>query len=543
MGSRSSLRLVAIAAVAVLVVGCGSGGPAAQSPGTSAGASAAASAPPNFNESTTLTIRTEGPWATFDPSKGGNLPSIQVSAGLYDRLIDMAPDGKVIPYLATSWDQTPTSVKFTLRKDVTCSDGTPLTASAVAKSFDDRLGISDPKTKSPSVLGEFGAGPFKVSADDAAGTFTLELGSPFSETLTGFAVGNDGFVICPKGLPATPNLDTAAFGTGPYKIDQQDRPNSLTLKLRTDWKWGPGGRDLKGLPGTIVYKNIPSDTTAANLLVTGGLDIARIGGIDVKRLAADNSLGKLVKTPLYTNPVWLNFNPGHPTADIKIREAIVTAISADDYNQAAYGGLGEVTTSLFSKNAPCYEPSTAQLIPATDVNKAKQVLLSAGFTESGGKIMKDGKPVVLQVVGDVIQGSGPEYIQSQLAKVGFTLDFTVQEHTVYSSNFLQPGKFDVIVPGIASDILGQYITSYFGADPPAGRNFSRFHDAAVEAQITKALQKPPAEACADWKAIQVTWQKNFYFRPLSAQNFYWFYKNPKWSFTANTSVLFPQSLK
>lgn len=544
MSSRSTLR-IGIAVVGVLAIACGTAGPgpAPQAPGAASPAAPVA----NFNASSTLTIRIDGPWASFDPSPrvgvAGNLPSGQLSAGLYDRLVELGPDGKFVPYLATAWEQTPTSVKFTLRKDVTCSDGTPLTASAVAKSFDFRLGISDAKTRSASVPGTFGPGPFTVSADDAAGTFTLTLRTPF-DVMTSFALGTEAFVICPKGVASLTALDNEAFGTGPYRLESQDRPNSLTLKLRPEWKWGPGGRTAEGLPGTLVYRAVANETTAANLLLTGGLDIARIQGVDVKRLIADPSLGKLQKQGLYTNPLWLQANPGRGTADIKVREAIFHAISADDYNQAAYGGLGEVTTSIFAKNAPCYEPATAQLIPPTDINKAKQVLLSAGYTESGGKIMKDGKPVTLQVVGSNAQGSGPEYVATQLTKVGFTVDFVLQEHTVYSAQHLQPGRFDVIVPGIASDIIGSYIGSYRGDFPPTGRNFSRLNDPAIHRLIDKALTSTGAEACSTWKEVQVAMLKGFYSRPLSAQTFYFFSKNPKWVFSAaNTSTIQPYSLK
>jgi peptide/nickel transport system substrate-binding protein len=167
----------------------------------------------NFTESSTLTVRIEGPWATFDPAALGNLPSSQIVPALYDRLIAMGPDGKLVPYLASSWEASSSILKFTLRKGVTCSDETPLTASAVAQSFDRLLGITDPKTRPASVPGLFGPGPFTVNADDAAGIFTLNLGTPFSEALTGLAIGTGTYVVCPKGLMAGA-LDDAAYGSG-----------------------------------------------------------------------------------------------------------------------------------------------------------------------------------------------------------------------------------------------------------------------------------------------------------------------------------------
>ena len=39
-------------------------------------------------------------------------------------VIGIGPDGKLVPYLAKSWEQTPNSITFTLRSDATCADGT-----------------------------------------------------------------------------------------------------------------------------------------------------------------------------------------------------------------------------------------------------------------------------------------------------------------------------------------------------------------------------------------------------------------------------------
>src|SRR5262249_42626834 len=270
------------------------GGSGTTTTGSVAGAPTAA-AKANFGPSTTLNIRLEGPWDTFDPNNSANLPSTQLNAALYDRLLWMTPDKQLVPYLASSWEQSGNTLKFTLRKNVTCNDGTPLTASAVAQSFDRLLGISDPKTRSTTSIGEFGPGPFTLTADDATGVFTLTLASPWGEALQSTATGGDTYVLCPKGLEAGAPKD-AAVGAGPDTIAAADRSSGITLKVRSDWTWGPNGRTAEGLPGQLVYKIVTNETTASNLLLTGGLDIARIQGPDVQRLLQNNSVGQFKAT-------------------------------------------------------------------------------------------------------------------------------------------------------------------------------------------------------------------------------------------------------
>ena len=55
------------------------------------------------------------------------------------------------PVLRESWEETPTSVTYTLKEGITCGDGTPLTASTVADNF--RF-VADPANQSP-LLGVF----------------------------------------------------------------------------------------------------------------------------------------------------------------------------------------------------------------------------------------------------------------------------------------------------------------------------------------------------------------------------------------------------
>ena len=56
----------------------------------------------------------------------------------------MAPDGQVVSGLAEKWRVGATSASFTLRRGVTCSDGTNLTASGVARSLSR---ASDPRNR------------------------------------------------------------------------------------------------------------------------------------------------------------------------------------------------------------------------------------------------------------------------------------------------------------------------------------------------------------------------------------------------------------
>ena len=93
---------------------------------------------------------------------------------------------------------------------------------------------------------------------------------------------------------------------------------------------GPNGVTAKDLPENVVFKVVTNETTAANLLLSGSLDLARAAGQDVPRLLEDKSLLNKTTTSFYKYPLIFNQAPTETTSDPKVREALVSAI---DVNQ------------------------------------------------------------------------------------------------------------------------------------------------------------------------------------------------------------------
>ncbi len=236
MIARSShLRAALLCAILVAAAACGPG------------AQPSASGGPGNKGS--VSIRLPSDWATLDPQgTAGGSTTASLAAAMYDLLITVVPGGTIVPYLAKSWTATSTSLTFTLRKDATCSDGAPVTATVVMNSFQ-RLAKS-----SVPLVGYFGPGPYTFAADDAAGTFTMNLGTPFSAALESFADYRAAAIVCPAGIQKG-SLDNASAGSGPYVLDSAQHGNQVTMHLRTDWNWGPGGITARSaqLAGELVY--------------------------------------------------------------------------------------------------------------------------------------------------------------------------------------------------------------------------------------------------------------------------------------------------
>src|ERR1700684_3768309 len=111
---------VAIAVVGIALAGCGSSGGSSSSSGSGGNSG-------NFASGATLNVGIDSDWQNFNVQTVDDAITQDILQNAYATLLAQTPSGKLIPYIASSWKATPTSITFSLKKGVTCSDGTPVT--------------------------------------------------------------------------------------------------------------------------------------------------------------------------------------------------------------------------------------------------------------------------------------------------------------------------------------------------------------------------------------------------------------------------------
>lgn len=494
----------------------------------------------------TVTGRLVGLWTTLDPQVQGTTDNTQIDQAVYDWLV--AFDGnKIVPYLASSWQQTPTSVKFTLRKDATCGDGTSVTPSVVANSFR-RLMFTNASSLG-TVRTSFGPPPYTISPDDSAGTITIGVGKPYSGLLLAFSqVVSIAAIVCPRGLSNPSSLATTPDGSGPFKLASAVQGDSVTLVARPDWHWGPNGLSTKsaGFPQTMVYRIISNETTAANLLLTGGLDIAIVTGPDNARLIPDKTLIHKPAHGFYASLITYNETAGRPTADQALRQALSTSIDTKAFGQAAYNGYLTLSSSFLTPNAQCFDPATKNLIPAMDIAKAKQIMSAAGYQAGSDGFWQDKnhKTIVLNVAGGLNQGNGPEYMAAQFTSAGFNVKLNKSDRGTYSQAYLT-GNFDVAISELASAVPDPngtgYIAFFTGPPPPTGSNASRMDYPSIDAEIDAANASSGAESCKQWSKVQQELLTRYIVLPTGAPQYQWYSRGI--DYPALPRVISPMFLK
>jgi peptide/nickel transport system substrate-binding protein len=473
----------------------------------------------------TAIIRTSGDFGTFDPHK--STPGGREFLGLvYESLTALSWDGTVVPWLAKSWTFTPTQIVFTLRDDATCVDGTPITPTVVKNSLQRSVDLPAQYIKA-----NWGPGPYTITADDTAGTVTVSVGTPYSLLEYGFGASglNQTDIICPAGLQNPGLLETQTFGSGPYQIESAVHGDQTVMKLRKDWRWGPPGTDssARGLPDTLIFKQVPNETTAANLLLTGGINIGSVTGSDRARLLADKTLAYLETPAIAGMTISYNETPGRPGASDRVREALSIAIDPRGWLQGANDGHGRIATAYPSPGQPCYEDMSS-LIPAPSLAKAREILESDGYTLVDGKMTKNGQPLTINFVGTTQYNAGPDYIVSQWQQLGVTVISTITDFPNFAIN-VQKSNYDAgSVPLIGSVVPMDAATRMSGPPPPGGANFGNIQDPVMEQEKLAAYNSTGAESCQHWNAFWrqllinhhvtlLTWDVTYTF----AKNFVW----------------------
>ncbi|MBE1559526.1 ABC transporter substrate-binding protein [Nonomuraea africana] len=419
----------------------------------------------------------------------------------YDTLVAARPDGSLVPALAEKWDVKPDSVTFTLRKNVTCADGSPVTPSTVAANF---TYITDPAGKSP-LRGVLVPPDLTAKGDDAAGTVTLATPKPFSFILES---ARDVYIVCGKGLKDRSVLARQTSGSGLFQLTEAVSGDHYTFNLRQDYAWGPEGVTGKtpGLPVKVVLKVISNEQTAVNLLASGAVNSTVVTGSDRQRVEADPSITKLV-VAMGNGQFFYHQGDGRPAKDPAVRKALTQAVNLQELAGIAGGGTGRKATSLVMEPRPCKGDSVTGHVPAYDPRAAAAALDAAGWKQGPDGIrQKDGKRLTLRYLFVTTKGAAimaaAEYLAAEWKKAGVEVKLNGVIDTKLAESLNATQDWDVAWLPIGVALPSQLIGFLSGPAAPEGANFAHLDNARYTELVAKAGGRPAPASCADWEAAE-----------------------------------------
>lgn len=388
-GRIASIRRVG----AVMTIALAAMASAACSPGASQSSSAA---------STTLTIAAPNGPLSLDPALNGNgTPLVWFTRLAYDPLINRDAKGDPQPGLATAWRYSDDRLSFviTLREGVKFSDGSDLTADAVAASMEYwKAHTTFPYLANVATIAP--TGPLEV---------TLKLSTP--DPLLPYAFdqeGQAGDIIAPSGVANPGQLGAATLGAGPYTLDPAATvANSSYVYVKNPTYWDQSSIHYE----KVIVKVIADDNSLLAALRSGQVQAAQVNNSSVAAgksagLAATSARSAMVG--IYLADIDGTVQP--QLKDLRVRQALNLAVDRTSITKALYGDTGTATDQYAADGTPGYDASLEDLYPY-DPDKAKKLLADAGYP--------DGFDMTLVVQpGALNQNLLAQTVVEQWAKVG-----------------------------------------------------------------------------------------------------------------------------
>ncbi|GHH17441.1 hypothetical protein GCM10017674_68410 [Streptomyces gardneri] len=285
---------------------------------------------------------------------------------IFDGLLAFDADMKLKPALAVKLPHITAdglTYTYTLRNDVTFSDGAPFTAKDVVFTY---RTILDPKTNNASRTELDAIKKVEAVGDDTV-VFTLKYPyAPFAERTVQ--------AIAPEHVAAKQDVNTGAFttkpiGTGPYVLTGWSKGEKLTFKANpTYWDGAPA---VKKFTMAVVK----DDDVRATRLRAGDLD----GAILPPNLAEGFSADKAKKT--YAAKTYDYRTVTLPThnkvaGDLAVRRALDVAVDRQAMVDKILEGAGKPAYGPVPTDSPWFAKGTER---RHDLAGAQKILDEAGW--------------------------------------------------------------------------------------------------------------------------------------------------------------------
>jgi peptide/nickel transport system substrate-binding protein len=411
------------ATAAAGLVGCGSS--------STAGSSAPAGKPAYGG---TIVYGADREPSCLDPHNAGDMPQTYVSRQYLDSLVSELPDGRVVPWLATSWKITDSAKTYTfqIKKGVKFTDGTPLDAQAVVDNFKQEL---NPKTQSSTDWGYLY--PYYVSSK-ATGRYTvrLQLKRPDASLLDALAQAFFG-IESPKAMARGLKVNCQSpVGTGPFIVKNWIHGQSITLVKNPHYDSAPANAKHQGpaYANEIIWRFLEEPSTRYAALLNGQANlIFNIPPED--QTAAKHNSAVTVQEFIHSgngNNITLN-SAIPPFNNLDVREAFVDGANVSAAVKSAFFGAYPAEKTVLSTGTPDHDNNPA-IDYAYNPAKAKQLLSQAGYTtrNAQGYVTKDGKVLKANLVYSGNSGDTPPEVLSLYQ------DIQAEEKTVGIDLVLKP---------------------------------------------------------------------------------------------------------
>jgi peptide/nickel transport system substrate-binding protein len=457
-GSLSQTVRRALVAAAVLALAALGMIPAAAAATASTAATASAAAAPG-GTGATLRVESQTSFSTFNPFTAYFNGDLEVVNAIYPQLVQTNESGLPEAYLATKWTASANHLTwtFTLRPGLKWTDGTPLTASDVAWTYNLIM-------KNPTAGTANGAlvTSFKSVTAPNPDTVVITTTSPQSDMP--YVVAR--IPVVPEHVWASQVKNLANYrnqsvfpvvGYGPWILTGYTSNQYATLTANKNFYSGPPAYQ------TLVIQYYSNSDAAVAALRTGALDETDLlTATQYQALKGVKGILPIASQSNIWNAIEINtgartrsgqkFGDGNPAlTDPVVRKAMALAINRKELAAKILDGLGVTGAGYLPPAYPqWWWTPPASVSEGYDPAEANKLLSSAGYKMGPGGVRidpKTHKPLVFRLGIHSDESSDQQiapYLVEWLQTIGIKLD--VQSMSFTQLNTVLPkGDWDILM--------------------------------------------------------------------------------------------------
>ncbi|OFL20072.1 ABC transporter substrate-binding protein [Corynebacterium sp. HMSC062A03] len=388
---------------------------------------------------------------TLYPPAAGFYPNGGVVNQLTDRLLYQDPETlELSPWIATEMPKVnadATEYTFTIRTDVTYSDGSPLTAENVVANFD-LFGRGDKSRTltSSEQIANYDRGEV-VDEDTVKFYFTqpspgfLQATSAYNAGLLSdstLALDNEGF---------GPGNAVNVIGSGPFVVESEEIGTDLKLKTREDYDWAPPAAKHQGraeIDG-VHYILAAEESVRTGAILSGQADIARQISAPQEPLLKEQGVDIVSRGTNSMNNQFA-FRCDHPLLhDKRVREAIIHGVDREEILRVLFSESYPLATSSVAETGLAYKDQSAAY--TFDPEESKRLLDEAGWEPGPDGIrVKDGQRLVLRTNTALPQPRSKEVMtmmQDQLRALGIGIQVNAGDQATQNADAKDINKVQI----------------------------------------------------------------------------------------------------
>ena len=429
-------------------------------------------------EDTSTLVYGSGDYTRINPAMDEHC---EINVLLFDGLTDHDGDNNIIPRLAKTWeyDEATMTYTFHLAEDVKWHDGEPFTAEDVKFTFE---AIMDPENGSENAPNYEDVEEITV-VDEHTVSFRLSaVNTAFLEYMT--------MPVMPKHLLEGEDWQESDFfrapvGTGPYKLENWDAGQSITMVKNEDYFDGAANID------TVVFKIVTDDNAKALQLQSGELDLAQVTPKDAETFEEKEEFHVYDMTTSDYRGILYNFANEYWQKNADLIPAVNYAIDRQAILDAVLLGCGDVAYGPLQRNMYNYENVEHY---DYDPAKAEEALAAAGCEkDADGYWCRNGERIGFTInatPGDQVRIDMAQVAAQQLQEIGLDVKANVPAEGI------DWGGQECCIIGWGSPFdADDHTYKVFGTDK--GANYSGYSNALVDQYLTEARQTEDVQERAD----------------------------------------------